>query len=239
MRSTLRIALLALVLGAAAGAVLWRTYADAERRLRDELAAVEARMALEIARRDAMVERLGRQRRRAIVEILSQQPIARAGEAGGGVATELRLVELDDDGREIGRREYTVPGEVVHIDGWTARFHHSEVAAGDPLRGSTIVLLRRVYSDLMPPAEGFAIDTPGGIPDGYALGERSRLERSVWSNFWRLASDPRLAAEQGLRVAQGEAVYKRVRPGERYELVIEAAGGMTLVPLSPSVAIGR
>ncbi len=33
-----------------------------------------------------------------------------------------------------------------------------------------------------------------------------------------------------MRVAQGEAVYKRVRPGETYELLVEAAGGMTLVP---------
>jgi hypothetical protein len=237
MGSTLRIALLVSVLGGVAGALLWRTYADAERRLRDELAAVEARMAAEIAQREAMVERLGRERRRGIVEILSQQPIAPAGAAGGRVATELRFVELDDEGREIGRREYTVPGEVVYIEGWTARFPHDEVAAGDPLRGSTLVLLRRIYSDLMPPAEGLPIDTPGGVPDGYALGERSRLERSLWRNFWRLASDARLAAEEGLRVAQGEAVFKRVRPGERYELIVEAAGGMALVPLPPAVAI--
>ncbi|MGA1392666.1 MAG: hypothetical protein ACO38W_05860, partial [Phycisphaerales bacterium] len=51
-----------------------------------------------------------------------------------------------------------------------------------------------------------------------------------WRNFWRLASSADAASAAGLRVAQGEAVYKRVAPGETYELLVEAAGGMTLVP---------
>jgi hypothetical protein len=35
----------------------------------------------------------------------------------------------------------------------------------------------------------------------------------------------------GVRIAQGEAVYKPVRTGETYELLVDAAGGMSLKPL--------
>ncbi|MBM4105250.1 MAG: hypothetical protein FJ257_02955 [Phycisphaerae bacterium] len=227
----LRTLLLTALLGAVAGAVLWTVYLDRERRLREEIAALESRMAEEIARREAMIERLSRGQRRAVIEVLAQNPALAAGPGGEvGVVTDLRFVELDEEGRELGRREYSIPGDVLFVDVWTARFAAESVAAGDPLRGSTIVLLRRIYSDRMPPADGLPIDTPGGIPDGYALAERSRFEQSVWRSFWRLASDPAAAEAQGVRVAQGEAVYKKVRPGDAYELVVEAAGGMTLVP---------
>jgi len=226
MARTLRILSLVLVIGGALAAVMWRSYIDEERRLREEIARVEAEMARQVEVREEMIDRLGRQRRRALVEVVAQEPTP----DGEGVLTELRFVELDEQGRELGRREYSVPGDVVFIDGWTARFRAEQVAEGDPMRGSTIVLLRRIYSDLMRPADGLPIDTPGGVPDGYAASEVSRFEQSIWRNFWRLASDRDAAAAQGVRVAQGEAVYKRVAPGETYELLVEAAGGMTLVP---------
>ena len=38
----------------------------------------------------------------------------------------------------------------------------------------------------------------------------------------------------GVRVAQGEAVYKPVRAGQRYELTVEAVGGLTLRPIYPT-----
>jgi hypothetical protein len=37
----------------------------------------------------------------------------------------------------------------------------------------------------------------------------------------------------GVRVAQGEAVYKPVKMGQSYELVVDAVGGMSLTPLAP------
>jgi hypothetical protein len=36
-------------------------------------------------------------------------------------------------------------------------------------------------------------------------------------------------------VAQGESVYKPMRPGDVFELRVEAVGGMTLVPLDHHV----
>ena len=234
MSRLVRILVLVAIVGGASLAMVWRVFVDEERRLREELAQVEAEMARQIELREAMIDRLARTRRRGLVEILDQRPVLGGESDGPQVVTDVRFVELDEDGRELGRRAWSIPGEVLFIDGWTARFPHERVAAGDPLGGSTVLLLRRVYSDLMPPREGFPIDTPGGVPDGYALAEQSRMEQSIWTNFWRLASDPAAAAAEGVRVAQGEAVYKRVRAGEAYELLVEAAGGMTLVPVAPA-----
>ena len=84
----------------------------------------------------------------------------------------------------------------------------------------------------MSPRDGLLIDTPGGIPDGYALSDEARFERAVWRSFWKLATDAEEARRWGVRVAQGEAVYKPVTRGQVFDLTAEASGGLTMIPLS-------
>lgn len=230
-----RVLMLSILLGTFAFAGLGIWYVTAEARLRREIADLERRMAVEIAARERMLERLARSERRARVEIVDQQlgpeGFASARDGQKVVSTTVRFLELDPTGREIGRREYCIPGDMLHIDAWTARFPKQAVAEGDPLRDRTLLLWRKVYSDRLPPAEGFAIDTPGAIPDGYAAGERGRLERATWASFWRLATDDAEARRRGIDVAQGEGVHKPVRKGEAYELHLDAAGGLTMRPV--------
>lgn len=232
--SAIRVASVAVVLGGLViGGLAWWTL-DRESRLRAEIDELETRMAAEIATRDAAIERLGRDRRLARIEVLDREE----GSGGEAPRTTLRFIELDDEGRELARRTWTLPGEVVHLDGWTARFPPGKVASGDDyLRDRTLVLLRRVYTDAMPPRDGLPIDTPGGVPDGYAGEEPARFEQAIWKRFWTLATDPAAAREAGIRVAQGEAVYKPMHPGEVYELRVEAVGGMTLVPVEQHAAV--
>ncbi len=223
-----------LVGGMLIGGMAWWT-TDRENRLREEIAAIETRLAAEIAVRDAAIDRLGRDRRIARLEVLNQDE----DPDGEGSWTDLRFIELDDEGRELASREMRLKGRVIYVDAWTARFPAESVAsASDPFRDQTIVLLRRIYSDEIPPRDGIPIDTPGGIPDGYAGSDQARFEQAIWSRFWTLASDPDAARESGIRVAQGEAVYKPMRPGETYELRVEAAGGMTLVPITDVAVAG-
>lgn len=226
--ATLRVVTMAVVFGGVViGGLAWWTL-DRESKLRSEIADLQTRMAAEVAARDAAIERLGRDRRLARIEVLDRHE----GPEGEDPRTTLRFIELDDEGRELARRDITVRGEVIHIDGWTARFPPQKVAAGDdPLRDRTLVLLRRIYTDAMPPRDGVPIDTPGAIPDGYAGGDAIRFEQAIWDRFWTLAADPDASRAAGLRVAQGESVYKPMRPGEVYELRVEALGGMTLVPV--------
>jgi len=88
-----------------------------------------------------------------------------------------------------------------------------------------------MYSDCMNPKDGFPIDTPGGIPDGYAAGDAQKFEQAIWKHFWILATQPDSAVREHVRVAQGEAVYKPVSTGQTYELQVENAGGITLTPI--------
>jgi hypothetical protein len=132
-----------------------------------------------------------------------------------------------------------VPGDVLFVDAWTVKFDPSLVAEGDPLRGRSLVLLRRVYSDRMRPQDGIALDVPGAIPPGYAVGEVGAFERQLWSAFWNIASDASTAAEMGVRVAQGEAVYKPMRQGQTFELIADAIGGLSLRPLGVTALTAR
>jgi hypothetical protein len=160
-----------LVGGMLIGGMAWWT-TDRENRLREEIAAIETRLAAEIAVRDAAIDRLGRDRRIARLEVLNQDE----DPDGEGSWTDLRFIELDDEGRELASREMRLKGRVIYVDAWTARFPAESVAsASDPFRDQTIVLLRRIYSDQIPPREGIPIDTPGNKPSGLVSGRLPRI----------------------------------------------------------------
>jgi len=205
----------------------WRISANDLSRALEEMEALQQEMEQRLEAKEAMIQRLNRSRRLAHIHVLDQR-----GEPGAEILeTDLLFVELDEDGGEIARQEFTLPGEVVFVDAWAVKFHQTDVAEGHPLRGRTLLLLRRIYSDRMAPIDGYPIDVPGAIPPGYAVGEIASFEKRLWEHFWQIATDPRLAAAMGVRVAQGEAVYKPLRTGQVYELTVDAVGGMSLVPL--------
>jgi hypothetical protein len=235
MRTLLRTIVMTAVFGGAGFAAFQWFVLDAKQRAIDELEAMNRQMEERLAAREAMIERLGRSRRVAHVRITGQHERQNAqGELA--TETELELIELDEGGAEIARQEFVIPGDVLFIDGWTVKFDPKLVAQGDPFRGRTLLLLRRVYSELMPPKDGLLIDMPGAVPPGYAAGDIGQFEKQLWENFWRIATDWELAKSLSVRVAQGEAVYKPVKPGQVFELVIDATGGMSLTPIDAAGA---
>lgn len=215
-----------------AGVVLvgyWRLTFDQQQKAIEELSALNGRMQDQLAQREAMVQRLSRSRRIAHIDVLEQK----TNEAGKIEETRLRFIELDNDGTELARQTFVLPGDVVFVDSWTVKFDPQRVAEGDPLYGKTLVLLNSMYTDRMEPRQGLKIDTPGAVPPGYAVGEIGHFERQLWKNFWEIATNAEVAREMGVRVAQGEAVYKPMRAGQTYELIVDAVGGMSLRPLDP------
>jgi hypothetical protein len=229
MAPLIRVILITSLLAALTGTWYWRWSRDETTRLMEELRAMNEDMRQRLAAREAMIDRLTRSRRLAHIEVRGQV----AGPTGEVAETEVLFIELDDAGSELDRQAFTIPGDVLFVDAWTVKFPPLDVASGHPLFGRSLVLLRRIYSDRMAPRDGFAIDTPGAIPPGYAAADPGRLEQRLWDDFWRIASDRALADAIGVRVAQGEAVYKPVRTGQWYELVVDAAGGMSLTPMPP------
>ena len=225
-----------LVAGALCGLVItafWRIGADQKQCAIDRLETLNAQMDSRLAQKSAMIARLNRSRRIAHIQILEQTTDADEQV----MRTKLLFIELDDDSIELARQTFTIPGDVLFVDAWTLKFDHNDVAQGHPLRGRTLVLLRRIYSERMAPKDGFVIDTPGAIPPGYAVGEAGNYQKRMWEHFWQLATDAQAAAATGVRVAQGEAVYKPVRLGQRYELIVDGVGGMNLMPLPADDAV--
>jgi hypothetical protein len=206
----------------------WRLTVDHQARTIAELQKLNGEMQSQLVAREAMVQRLSRSRRIAHLQITNQT----FDDRGRVEHTTILFIELDEDGAELARQTFMVPGDVLFVDAWMIKFESERVAEGDPLRGRSLVLLRRIYSDRLPPKDGLEIDTPGAIPPAYAASDIGQFEKRLWENFWMMATDASVARENGVRVAQGEAVYKPVRQGQTYELIADAVGGMSLRPLA-------
>ncbi len=209
--------------------IFWRVSIDHRQRSIDELTQLNEQLQTQLEMRQQMVQRLSTTRRIGRVEILDQRT-----NNGEVLETDVLLIELDERGRELARQTFTVPGDVLFLDALTVKFDHEYVAEGHPLYGRSLVLLRRVYSERMAPADGFAIDTPGATPPAYAGSEMGLYEQRIWDSFWKIATDAKTARSMGVRVAQGEAVYKPVERGQAYDLLVDAAGGISLTPADPS-----
>jgi hypothetical protein len=229
MNAIFRTLMVLFVLSGLVLVVFWRLSVDQAQKTIAELAKLNDQMQAQIEQREAMVQRLSRSRRIAHLDVLDQQ----TDESGKVTHTTVQFIELDDEGTELARQLFTLPGDVLFVDALTVKFDPERVAEGHPLLGRTLVLLRRMYTDRMSPADGVAIDTPGAVPPGYAAAETGKFEQQLWENFWKIATDAATARSMGVRVAQGEAVYKPVKVGQAYELVVDAVGGMSLSPLAP------
>jgi len=226
---------MALLLSLLTIGAMWLVSHGERERLAREIAALEVEMARRVAERDAMIERLSRSRRIAVIDVVAQ----RHDDAGAVTETDIEFIEVDEDGRELGRMAATVPGDTLFIDSWVVKFDPRHVAEGHPLFGRSLVLFRRLYSDRMAPTDGIRIDTPGAVPTGYVGSERARFEQQIWSQFWQIAADPEIARSLGVRAAQGEAVYLPVRSGQMYELTVDAVGGTTFRQRSARLGLAR
>ena len=227
MTSIARTLIIVIVLAGSAFGIYWKLADDAKQRTIDELKSMTEELDRKLAAREEMIDRLAANRRIGHLRVIDQS----FDDNGSVISTSLEWIELDNEGTELARQSLEVPGETVYIDAWSIKFPHDDIAEGHPLRGRTLLLLRRIYSDKLTPGEGVPIDTPGSVPPAYAVSEMGEFQQRLWEHFWDLATDSKLAKSMGVRVAQGEAVYKPVRRGQVYELVLDATGGMSLVPI--------
>jgi hypothetical protein len=227
MAPLIRTVVVSLFLCGLAALGYWKWTHDEQAQTIAELKALQSQMEHQLAQRQSMIDRLSRSRRIAHVQVLDQK----RDDVGAVDQTDLLFIELNDNGAELARQTFTIPGDVLFVDAWTVKFDAERVAEGHPMMGRTLVLLRRIYSDRIAPKDGKPIDTPGAIPPGYAASDVGEFEKRVWENFWEIATNTEAAARLGVRVAQGEAVYKPVRAGQTYELIVDAVGGMSLMPL--------
>jgi hypothetical protein len=137
------------------------------------------------------------------------------------------------------RKDFTLPGDEVYIDGLVIQFERPYVEAADGLRGKSLLLFRRAFGDRQQPVDGVPLfEAKGEIPLTYQVDQQpSDFEQKLWAEFWTLANDPARAKERGVRVAQGEAPHVRVVAGQVYKVTLRSSGGMELTPRIPSAAL--
>lgn len=181
---------------------------------------------LEIERLTEVVGRLTAETRIAQVLVTDH---ARSPETGLRETT-IKFVELDRQGKPLKPRFFTVDGDVIYFDSLVIKFDHEYVEQGEALRGKSVSLFRRIFSERQKPEDGFPMDDSGeGVPDIYRVDPTpSPFEVDLWKNFWRYATDPEEARRLGVRVIQGEAVYQRFIKGNLYTLSLDHDGGLNI-----------
>lgn len=173
----------------------------------------------ERARLVEYAQRLSASRRLAQMEVLEQRTAP-----DGQVVTGLLWQSIQPSGLLDRPLRIEVQGTQVYVEALVLKFEHRHVAEADPQRGASLALFRRVFGDRQAPETAREFERAGppvsaGSADPHA---------GLWARFWALVDDPKLAARYGVRVAQCEAPSVRVRPGQVWEVTIDAAGGLNL-----------
>lgn len=171
-----------------------------------------------------IVQRLTSERRVADVLVTDQRTIA------GQLHTSIVFVEYAADGSALPARRFTLVGKMIHLDAMVIKFDGRFVADNDALRGHSIALFTRVYGDAQSPGSGSPVDEVGAVPVVYRKADKSvdDFERQLWDSFWRLAEDADYRSSMGVRVAQGEGVWRPFEPGRLYTITLETNGGLNI-----------
>ena len=180
---------------------------------------------------EQVVARLTSERRVADVIVTEQHAV------GNTLSTSVIFVEYGRNGASLPARHFTLTGKMVHLDAMVIKFDGKYVTENDQFRGRSLALFTRIYGDATAPNQGAAIDSPGEVPDAYRSnsGTVGPFEQQLWQSFWRLADDEAYRNSLGVRVAQGEGVWRPFEPGKLYTITLETAGGLNITsePLKP------
>ncbi len=173
----------------------------------------------------AIAERLKTETRVADMIVTDQR------EVNGKVQTTLLFVEYARDGvTPLPARRFTIEGKEAHVDALVVKFDGRYVEQNDVLRGRSIALFTRIFGNKQSPESAARIDEPGRIPAVYRGADPAQMqfEEPLWRDFWKLADDEAYRREMGVRVMQGESVFRPFEPGRLYTLTIESNGGLNI-----------
>ncbi len=161
-------------------------------------------------------------RRIAEVTVLGQET-----DAGGRTVTRLAFREIaDDGGPEAPPRLITALGKQVYVEGLVLTFSENGPDPGDPLRGRSLILFRRVFGEDEAPVSGASLcDLGDSVPAPYRVTTPvSDLELGLWAGFWAMATDPVEASRHGVRRARAIAPSTLMVPDRTYRIVAARDG---------------
>lgn len=217
LRTTLKLVFLfVLVVGGTAGLY------EYERRNGVQARVDEAERKTEQLRQ--IVAHLRAERRVADIIVTEQKEVA------GVTHTTLLFVEYARDGLPLPAKRFTFEGKQARVDAMVVKFDGRYVDERDPLRGQSVALFTRLFGDKQTPEQAHRIDEPGQIPAIYQGADPrvSDFEQELWRDFWRLADDQAYRKAMGVRVAQGEGLWRPFEPGKLYTIELTSEGDLTI-----------
>ena len=151
-------------------------------------------------------------------------------EVDGVLHTTLLFVEYAKDGTALPAKRFTIEGKMAHVDAMVITFEGVYLEQRDPLRGHSIALFTRLFGEHQTPENAHRIDDPNQIPAIYRGADPrvSEFEQELWRDFWRLADDEAYRKQTGVRVAQGQAVWRHFDPGSLYTLTLKTDGKLEI-----------
>ncbi len=157
---------------------------------------------------------------------------------------QLTFVQYQPGTEEVAfQRSMELPGEEVYVDALVVQFERHFIDENDATRGKSLLIFRRAFGDKQQPVDGvplFASAKESFIPEiarvDAAPGD---FEKKIWARFWDYANDPKMAAAEGIRVAQGEAPHVKVVQGQVYKLTLRKSGGLQVTPRLPQGLVGH
>jgi hypothetical protein len=175
----------------------------------------------QVEEKEQAIQRLETHYRKARIVVTDQSTV------DGQLHTTFLFVEYRADGSELPAKQFTIVGNEVHFDAEVIKFNDEYVKAGDPLRGHSIMLFTRVYGAHQAPADGFAIDEPGHIPQIYrgADPKVSDFEQGLWKNFWDLYNNQAARQTLGISGLHGEGLFGQFDKNHVYTITVRADGG--------------
>lgn len=181
----------------------------------------------ELTTKELQLDFLRERQRIARIQVLEQR--ADPSRPGGQV-TRFLFRELDPSGQAYDEGDwYEIDGDVVYVDALVIKFDDAFVESHDLLRGSSLLLFRRIFGEHQNPADGFPIDSVGQYPLAYSPeGGAPALHRDLWKRFWEYALDPEVARASGVRAMHGEAPFIKLAPGKQYDVELRTSGGITI-----------
>ncbi len=164
----------------------------------------------------------------ARIEVVDQEKSAPDSDV---VVTTVRFIEYDSEGNPVGpEQEIAIEGSRLYLETLVIKFDDSYVEAGEFLRGTSLCLFNRIFSERVAPVDGVKIDQPGTHPGPYTDGDGADelFRAELWSKFWDYANSPEEAAAKGVRAIHGEAPFIEMREGKSYKVELRAAGGLSI-----------
>jgi hypothetical protein len=141
----------------------------------------------------------------------------------------LRISQWNTKAEKVFSRDIQVTGNKIYFEGVVVHFRQEVVADGK----ANVHLLRRVFSDTVPPSQGVLL-----IEDQIQAADKelqsievpvldNENRRSVQRYIQRIVADPAFAKAEGVRTVNGEAVcdFDELSESFVYTLVEKADGG--------------